>query len=478
MSRPRIFARLAGLARASGRVLVAPVLAALALLAACGGPAKPPATPRLSGAAAGWNLVVVSVDTVRADRLGVYGYDRRPTSPRIDALFAEGVGFSRAIAPRGLTWPSLASVLTGLYPSGHGVIYNGYEFADETPTLPKLLAAAGYRTGAFLNNMMRANHQGWEVLNSAGGAERKLTRRALEWVAELDPERPFFLWTHYFGAHSPYAAGKAWAGAVLDPTYAGPVIPGKKALNEIMLQGIPLGERDLAYLDGLYDGAVTGTDAVVGELLDGLAAAGRRERTLVVFLADHGEELYDHNAYLYHACSVYESVLRVPLAFVAPGLVPAGEIVAPPVELIDVAPTVLDLLGIEPPAELHGVSLVPYLEQPRRAGAKPAFSEYSDTRIHTALAGGWKLIVNPDGYEPECFEGAPRDLYPIAGVELYDLESDPEETVNVAGEHPERVAALAELIDRRFASLADRRRTQELPEELKEELRALGYVAK
>ncbi len=452
--------------------------AVLALAAGCGAPAEPPAGPRLAGAAAGWNLVVVSVDTVRADRLGVYGYRERPTSPRIDALFAEGVGFSRAVAPRGLTWPSLASVLTGLYPSGHGVIYNGYEFSDETRTLPKLLGAAGYRTGAFLNNMLRANHQGWEVLNSAGGNERELTRRALDWVTGLEPNRPFFLWTHYFGAHSPYSGGKAWVRRNLDPSYEGPVVAGKRALNRIMLEGIPLGERDVAYLDGLYDGAVMGTDAIVGELLEGLAAGGQRERTLIVFLADHGEDLYDHNGYLYHACSVYESTLRVPLAFVAPGLVPAGELVASPVELIDVAPTVLELLGVEPPAELHGSSLVPYLERPGRSGAKPAFSEYSDTRIHTALAGGWKLVVNPDRYEPECFEGAPRSLYPIGEVELYDLESDPEETANVAADHPERVAALAELIERRFSALADRRQTQELPEELKEELRALGYVAK
>src|SRR5207302_7205834 len=140
-----------------------------AALAGCRGRPQPggaaassPATaaqPRsLAGTARGWNVVLLTIDTLRADRLGTYGYARRATSPNLDRQLASGVAFDRAFSQRAATWPSLASVLSGLYPSGHGVDENGYGFPDDLPTLPKLLHAAGYRTGAFLSNMCDANH--------------------------------------------------------------------------------------------------------------------------------------------------------------------------------------------------------------------------------------------------------------------------------------------------------------------------------
>jgi arylsulfatase A-like enzyme len=148
------------------------------------------------------------------------------------------------------------------------------------------------------------------------------------------------------------------------------------------------------------------------------------------------------------------------------------------VELIDVAPTLLELLDLPQPEELHGRSLVPYLERPGRPGrGRPAFSEYSKYPIHTVLADGWKLIDNPEHVYPLCFGRAPEDLYPLAPVELYNLLEDPDETTNLADRYPEKVAALQRLIEERFAGLEGRALEQEIPEDLKEELRALGYVA-
>src|SRR6202035_3667047 len=139
------------------------LLAALLLaLASCRRHEAPGRHRGLAGAARGWNLVLLSIDTVRADHLGAYGYRVRATTPRMDAVLASGVRFDAAMAQRAATWPSLASVLTGLYPSAHGVAENGYGFPDDLPTLPKLLHAAGYETGAFLSNMCQANHQGWD----------------------------------------------------------------------------------------------------------------------------------------------------------------------------------------------------------------------------------------------------------------------------------------------------------------------------
>ena len=457
----------------------------LALLTGCGdraGEERGGERRRLAGAAAGWNVVLVSVDTLRADRLGAYGYAARPTSPAIDGLLGSGVAFEQAMAQRSTTWPSLASVLTGLYPSGHGVVQNGYGFPDQIATLPEVLGAAGYRTAAFLSNMCQANHQGWDDFACAGGQDGKTLRRALEWAEARAPEsgtaQPFFLWVHLFGAHSPYYNGGDLAARQLDPGYDGPLGPKKWQLDRVMTEPLRLTARDVRHLDALYDAAVMGSDRHVGSLLAGLRQAGRLERTVVVFLSDHGEELYDHHGYLYHACSVYQTALHVPLAFAAPELLPAGSRVPQTVELVDVTPTLLDLLGVAPPAGLHGRSLVPYLERPGAGGAgKPAFSEYHPEVINTVLFGGWKLVANPRAASPVCMEGAPAGHYPIAERELYDLSRDPGETENLAAAQPAKVAELLDLLRERFAGMARQGGPQEISPELRKELEALGYVA-
>lgn len=460
--------------------LIAILAVALTGMACSRGPDEPSEGRRLAAAAAGRHVILITVDTLRADRLGVQGHrvEGDSPSPRIDALLASGAHFSSAIAPRAITWPSLASVLTGLYPSGHGVFENGYELVEGIPTLATLLAEKGYQTARFMSNMCRANHRGWDHAFCSRGVDGKINPAALEWLDGIDPARPVFLWTHFFGAHSPYYNGGDRAARRLDPGYEGPVAPKKGWLNRIMTEEVALDDRDIRHLDALYDAAVMGSDRFVGELLDGLAERGLLESSLIVFLADHGEDLYDHHGYIYHACSVYQSGLHVPLAFVSPGLLPDGLTVSRGVELMDVAPTVLDLVGVEVPAQLHGVSLVPFLERPDAASSvRPVFSEYGDSQIHTVQLGEWKLVDNPDHDSPYCLPGAPEGHYPLAEVELYNLAQDPLETENLATRYPEKVAELRELIRRRFADLPSRLDAQELPEDLKEELEALGYVA-
>ena len=465
-------------------LLALPLALGVALLAACRGEAPaagvaPEPRLRLAGAAAGRSVLLLSIDTLRADRLGAWGYGARPTSPNLDALASRGVVFERAHAPRAATWPSLSTVHTGLYPSSHGAIENGYAMADEVETLAEVLRAAGYRTAAFLGNMCGDFHPGFEVTRCDAGQDGKVVRRALEWAASLPADgRPWFLWVHLFGAHGPYYNGGDLAARQLDPGYDGLLGPKRWRLDRVMTEPVALTPRDLVHLDALYDGAVMGSDRLAGRLLDGLAAGGALDEAAVVFLADHGEELYQHNGYLYHACSVYQATLHVPLAVVAPGVVPPAGRVPQNVELVDVMPTVLALLGVAAPAEAHGVSLVPYLERPGRGGGdgRPAFGEYGATTIHTMVEGNWKLIVNPEEIRPHCLAGAPEGHYPIAPVELYDLAADPGETRNLAPREPERVEAMAALLDARFRDLRRRADMQELPAELREELRALGYV--
>ena len=460
------------------RRLILPLLLCLA----CTPEAAPEAKRvKLAGAGKGWNVVLLTVDTLRADRLGAYGYPGwpdHPASPRLDAQLGTGVLFERAQAQRSETWPSLASLLTGLYPSGHGVVENGYGFPDDLPTLPKLLHQGGYRTGAFLSNMCKANHQGWDGFECSSGRDGKAVQSALDWAKTQDGQKPFFLWVHLFGAHGPYYNGGDLAARELDPGYQGPLGPKKWQLNPVMTRKIPLGERDVRHLDALYDAAVLGTDRLAGSLLEGLKAAGRLEKTVIVVSADHGEELYDHNGYLYHACSVYQTGLHVPLGISAPGLIPAGARVPQVVELIDVMPTLLSLLGLAVPAEQHGSSLVPYLERPGAGGAgKPAFSEYGSAPIHTVVRDGWKLVHNPEGIEPVCIPDAPPGHYPIGRAELYDLGQDPGETRNLAQSQPAKVAEMEKLIRQRYAGLKSRAGEQDIDEEMEKELKALGYVA-
>jgi arylsulfatase A-like enzyme len=443
---------------------------------------------QLAGAARGWDVVLLTIDTLRADRLGIYGYGRRATSPALDAQLGAGVVFDRAWSQRAATWPSLASLLSGLYPSGHGVEENGYGFPDDLPTLPKLLRAAGYRTAAFLSNMCDANHQGWQVFACSGGRDGKAVREALAWAdagmgggRRPGPRAPFLLWVHLFGAHPPYYNGGELASQ-LDPGYRGSLEARKWRLDAVMARHERLNAADLRHLDALYDAAVIGSDRLAGALLAGLHRAGLLNRALVVIAADHGEELYAHHGYLYHACSVYQTTLRVPLGIAAPGLLPAGARVPQAVELIDVLPTLLELLAVAAPAgRLDGRSLVPYLERPGGGGAgKPAFSEYGASRIHTVVRQDWKLVDNPDRLAPACIPGPPGQpplRFPIARSELYDLAHDPGETANLAASHGEQVAELAHLIDQRFAHLPRRAHPQQIPEKLRKELSNLGYVA-
>ena len=450
-----------------------------ASLISCSTP-EPTPPPGLSGSVAGYNVVLISIDTLRADRLNSLGYQTRTTSERMDGLVTSGVSFAQASAPRSLTWPSLASVLTGLYPSGHGLIANGYSLADDQPTLPLLLKAAGYQTGAFLSNMCKANHTGWDSFSCAGGVDKKVNDQALAWLSELDTSTPVLLWAHYFGPHPPYYNGGELAKQ-LDPGYTGELLPKKWALDRVMTEPVPLDQRDVQHLDAIYDAAVIGTDRFVGRLLDGIAEHLDLERTLFVLLADHGEDLYEHNNYLYHACSPYQSSLHVPLAFVAPGHIDGGAQVHQPVELVDVLPTLLDLLGLEQPDCQHGSSLVAYLERPDRGGAgKPAYSQYGEQKIRTFRQANWKLVVNPDEHLPVCMADTAPDLYPIPQVGLYDLETDPGETRDRSAEQPERVGELLDGLRRHEQSLCVPQGgtgVNAIDDDLRKELEAMGYVA-
>jgi arylsulfatase A-like enzyme len=430
---------------------------------------------RRRDAAAPKNLLLVTVDTLRADHLGAYGYPR-PTSPRIDELARRGLLFRSAETVQSATWPALTSLHTGLHPSAHGVIWNGWKPRARFVTLADLLHARGYETSAFLTNMKGTEHPGFSRLFLArGGDQAEQDRAATEAaVAQLERvrDRPFFLWVHLISPHADYAPPAPY-GVFASGTASS--LGGRVTeLVSARERGVMLTEADVAHVVGLYDGEIAYADALVGRLLDALRAQGLEERTLVVFAADHGEDLHEHNRYFFHSPSMYSSSLRIPLILALPGALPRGARTDQPASLVDVAPTVLGLLGLPAPSTFQGVDLLSGGAVPPRPARTAVFAETSG-RIFSVSTPEWRLVYNPERLVPE----APGGPYPIGRTELFDRRRDPREQGNVAALHPEVVQGLVAEIEawrRRDLREGAADAVQTIDPATAEELRALGYI--
>jgi arylsulfatase A-like enzyme len=427
--------------------------------------------PRPSGRP---NLLLVTVDTLRADHLHAYGYPRQ-TSPNLDRLAARGLLFEQAETVQSATWPALTSLETSLYPRTHGVVWNGHDMPEGLVTLAELLRARGYGTAAFLTNMKRAQHRGFSLVftphePAQAGDDRAATSAAIRELAERR-DQPFFLWLHLIGPHASYDPPPPWDKAFVGSDSSR--LSGEiDQLVRIREQAKALSAQDVAHVVSLYDGEIGFVDEQVGRLLAELNELGLDESTLVVFTADHGEDLYQHNRYFFHSPSMYRSSLHVPLVLALPGVLPAGRRTEQPASLVDVAPTVLGLLDLPAPSSFQGENLLPRKQLPAQPVRRRLFSE-TNGAIFGVSAGGWRLILNPTGRSP----GAPGGPYPIAPVELYDLRRDPGERHNLARERADIAAALGGEID---AWKARTRRGEQpgkpIDPQTLEELRALGYV--
>jgi arylsulfatase A-like enzyme len=349
-------------------------------------------------------VILITLDTTRADRLPPYG---GIALPAIDQLAREGVVFDQAVAPVPLSLPSHTSLFTGRLPPAHGARVNGSTVAAELPMLAEQFRAAGYRTGAFVGSVVlnkdRGLDRGFDVYDGVGspvGARRfrrpanEVVDAAVSWIDTLDAS-PFFLWVHLFDAHAPYAMPEAF--------HASP-------------NGDP------------YTGAIAIMDGQIGRLLQTIEARQRLDRTAVIVTADHGESLGDHGE-RGHGIFVYESALRVPLIIRWPGLEPRR--VSDLVQLIDLAPTVLALEGLPVPP-MDGTNLAPLL-QGRHSGDRIVYAESM-----YALHYGWSALRSVREGRFKFIE-APRP-------ELYDLESDPGEMRNLYETHAAIAAKLQALL--------------------------------
>jgi arylsulfatase A-like enzyme/Tfp pilus assembly protein PilF len=406
--------------------------------------------PIARGACTGCNLLLVTVDTLRADRVGAFGGDRGLT-PRIDALAARGLRFTTAYTPAPLTLPAHTSLLTATSPPVHGVRNNSlFRLGDTLPTLATVLKSAGYRTGAFVGAFVLDARfglaRGFDLYDdrygeaSAAGEEperraEEVVAPAIAWMLEPSPpppaSRPWFAWLHFYDPHAPYRAPEPYASRYQP-----------------------------------YDAEVAYTDAALGRLIDALSAAGALERTVIVFTADHGESLGEHGEAT-HGVFVYESTVRVPMFLWAAARLEARAY-AGVTRLIDLAPTAMELLGVKAPSSFEGRSMLAAAGERRDQQAPPAYLEAMDAN----LTRNWAPLTGLVSW--------PFKLIDLPVAELYDLARDPGETTNLFAREGERARTLTALLRQRAGELASRAAPASpsaLDSEARQRLQALGYVA-
>ncbi len=336
-----------------------------------------------------YNVVIITIDTLRSDHLGCYGY-RRPTSPRIDRFAEAGALFENMVCQSSQTLPSHASIFLGTNPRTHLVISHESVVGPGQTTLAEILKSKGYVTGAFISSHALDSKYGldqgfdtyWEVHKEATIRERRLlktnegdatTNGMLAWLEQHANSR-FFLWVHWFHPHRPYDPPPRYLAAFAGG-YDGTATSEAEFIMKVWREEIKLAPEDVKYLSGCYDGEVAFSDAQIGHLLDALSSMDLIENTIFIVTADHGELLYEHENYFGHDIALYDECVMIPLVIHAPGLVPATRRIREMVQSLDILPTVLDLLGIKCPSHAEGKSLVPLLRGSEEPTVTAAFSE-------------------------------------------------------------------------------------------------------
>lgn len=437
------------------------------------------------------NLLLVSLDTLRADRVGAYGYDR-DTTPFLDSLAEESVLFERVSAPSSRTASSHMSMFTGLRPGSHGVINyvseEGVSASRDLPLLGELLEEEGFTNVAFTGGgMMRGElgfSRGFEIYDHSGGGAEPVFERAENWLRERPTgDVPFFLFVHTYEIHDPYTPPVEWQDRFA-PNYKGRMnrggtvaLPGdeKSAAEHLSMfaderkrfwNGFnPNKQADLDHVSSLYDAGVAYTDHLLGEFYQVVRELELEQNLLTVVVSDHGEAFMDHG-FISHR-TIHQEILEVPLIVRLRGAEHSGLRVTRQIEGIDLFPSLLELLDIEVPEHVQGRSFLPDFLDPSRQPAQP-WSELAGPNTDMAALRNedWKLIAFPSATE---------------GGALFNLSDDPREKRNRAEDEPELTESLRKQMKEIAAeNLALLRRFPPLAINLDEqglrELQALGYA--
>lgn len=454
--------------------------AAVLLVACSDRPSEPPR-----------HLLLISIDTCRVDHLSAYGYDR-PTSPTLESLAADGVRFERAFCQVPDTTPSHATMLTGRYPFVHGAA-NGVPLREGIPTLAEILAARGYRTAAFVSGFtMTAEASGLDrgfdpyddALDRRGTETAKepnerraegTTDRALAWLSEQG-EEPFFLFVHYFDPHARYDPPEPYLGA-FPPRGAG---RARLPLDQIPPYARIGRETDPAVFVARYDGEIRYADDQIARLLAALEDRGLREDTLICVTADHGESLTEHGNFFTHGWRLFEPSLHVPLVLSCPGRIPSGRGIDEIAGLVDLVPTLAELLAIDldPEQEVDGRSLVAAMRG--RTASRPGHAIAKTTKSLT-----YRHLTEERGYRDHYAVRALRFKYLHSEdgetTFLFDLERDPGELRDVKESHPAQVERLRGVLAHVLGDSATSaeflpQASEEERARMAERLRELGYL--
>lgn len=440
------------------------------------------------------NVLMILVDTLRADRLGSYG-NRRGLSPFLDELAAKGVVFSNAFAASSWTVPSVASLFTAQYPSQHQVSTFESKLPDEAVTLAEKLAVEDYVAGGFLANFRLTKAlgygQGFEHwitytgnpqtgIKVRGSRLREESLRWLDGLAVHRAEMPRFLYLHYMEPHSPYQPSQPHRSRFFRPVDGVDEVEANAKVGRLNFAAVSA--REIRLLRSLYDGEVASLDAELRQLFGELDRRGFLDRALVVITSDHGEEFKEHGRTA-HGHALYDESIRVPLIILAPGLAP--RVVEENVSLIDVAPTILDLLHLPAEPAFEGRSLVELMndrslgnwllsqnapEQDVISELPPTGSRF-DVRAHSQalVRKSLKLLLALQG------RSGKKEAVP----EIYDLATDPGEKKPNSAELAAERETLQTALREQTLSLVRRatldRETAPVDEATKEKLRALGY---
>jgi arylsulfatase A-like enzyme len=365
------------------------------------------------------NLLVISIDSCRADHLKCYGHDR-DTSPHLDQLAQEGVLFENATAVASWTRPSHMSMFTSLYPSVHGVQTFTSQLGEGVPTLAQCLAESGYATAAFVTGPVLNHYFGFNrgfqlyddytvdrTFKNAGSMKRMMkdgtgilddavtspviTDLASKWLKKHS-RKNFFLFLHYFDCHSDYIPPPPF-DKKFDPDYKGQE-NGRDIIRRDPDKLKSISATDLAHMMALYDGEIAFTDEHVGKVLQLLQDLRLSEKTLVIVLSDHGEAFLEHGK-LGHGNSLYEELLRVPLIMRLPGVIPAGKRVAGNVSHVDLMPTALGLLHLPGPSQIQGIDLSPVILGDQPVPERLIYSDLVGDKLSAVRWGNRKLLGTP-----------------------------------------------------------------------------------
>ena len=423
----------------------------------------------------GLNIILISMDTLRADHLGCYGY-QRDTSPALDQLARQGVLFKSAVSQAPYTLSSHMSLLTSLYPSFHKVNKPKESYLNpEITTLAEILYNQGYRTWAIAGGGQISQTygfaDGFETYNAYSSLQRDVNMKVRETIRFLDQEKEnnFFIFFHSYQTHSPYTPPPPY-DEMFGADYHGSIDGEIETIEAINKGSIEISQADLDRIVSLYDGEIREADDSLAELFDYLKREGLESKTLVVFTSDHGEEFGEHGKVGTHSRTLYDEVIRIPLIFKLPGTIVSGRIVEELVQSIDILPTLLELAGVDYRGNLQGTALTKWLTTETGVGEPTdAFGERlaADGNILRSVRDHrFKYIFrdNRNTEEKEYF--------------YFDLEKDPaeQEAVPLSSDRLRELAEKLRFLIEEDESNRSRERSRQVDEKTMDALRELGYI--